>query len=104
MQVSAVSDQRKNAAEIEVSKVFSKNFMALHQIPTARYATFTQLDEALAYLDTIDYPNVIKASGLAAGKGVILPETHDEAKSTLEDILVIKHLMMQETKLSSKSA
>ncbi len=81
---------RKNAAEIEASKVFSKDFMARHHIPTARYAVFTQLDEALAYLDKIDYPIVIKASGLAAGKGVILPETDDEAKSTLEDILIEK--------------
>jgi len=81
---------RKNAAEIEASKVFSKDFMARHNIPTARYATFTQLDEALAYLDKIDYPIVIKASGLAAGKGVILPETNDEAKFTLEDILIDK--------------
>jgi phosphoribosylamine--glycine ligase len=64
--------------------------MARHNIPTARYATFTQLDEVLAYLDKIDYPIVIKASGLAAGKGVILPETDAEAKSTLEDILIDK--------------
>ena len=68
------------AAQIEASKVFSKNFMARHHIPTARYATFTQLDEALAYLDNIDYPIVIKASGLAAGKGVILPDTLEEAE------------------------
>jgi phosphoribosylamine--glycine ligase len=80
----------KDAAEIEASKVFSKDFMARHNIPTARYAAFTQLDEALAYLDKIDYPIVIKASGLAAGKGVILPETDAEAKSTLEDILIDK--------------
>ena len=81
---------RKNAAEIEASKVFSKDFMARHNIPTARYATFTRIDEATRYLQSIDYPIVIKASGLAAGKGVILPETDEEAKSTLEDILVKK--------------
>ena len=57
--------------------------MARHHIPTARYATFTQLDEAIRYLESVDYPVVIKASGLAAGKGVILPETDDEAKSAL---------------------
>jgi len=80
----------KTAAEIEASKVFSKDFMARHNILTARYATFTRLDDALAHLDKVDYPIVIKASGLAAGKGVILPETDGEAKSTLEDILVNK--------------
>ena len=80
----------KVAAEIESSKVFSKDFMARHNIPTARYATFTRIDEATRYLQSIDYPIVIKASGLAAGKGVILPETDEEAKSTLEEILVKK--------------
>jgi phosphoribosylamine---glycine ligase len=78
------------AAQIESSKVFAKDFMARHHIPTARYATFTQLEEAIRYLESVDYPVVIKASGLAAGKGVILPETDDEAKSALEDILVNK--------------
>ena len=76
------------AAEIEASKVFSKNFMARHKIPTARYAAFSNFEEALAYLQTVDYPVVIKASGLAAGKGVILPETAEEAESALEAILV----------------
>jgi phosphoribosylamine--glycine ligase len=78
------------AAQIEASKVFAKDFMARHHIPTARYATFARLDEAIRYLESVDYPVVIKASGLAAGKGVILPETDDEAKSALEDILVNK--------------
>ena len=78
------------AAQIEASKVFAKDFMTRHQIPTARYATFTLLDEAIRYLDSLDYPIVIKASGLAAGKGVILPDTVEEAKSTLEAILVNK--------------
>ena len=77
----------KVAAEIESSKVFSKDFMARHNIPTARYATFTQLEDALGYLDKVDYPIVIKASGLAAGKGVILPETDDEAEATLKSIM-----------------
>jgi len=80
----------KKAAEIESSKVFAKDFMARHNIPTARYAVFTQLEDALSYLDEVDYPIVIKASGLAAGKGVILPETDNEAKSTLENILAKK--------------
>jgi len=76
------------AAQIEASKVFAKNFMARHNIPTARYATFREFDDAIAYLETVDYPIVIKASGLAAGKGVILPETLNEAKATLGSILV----------------
>lgn len=78
------------AAQIEASKSFAKDFMARHNIPTAKYATFSIYDEAIGYLESIDYPIVIKASGLAAGKGVILPETDEEAKSTLEDILVKK--------------
>ena len=81
---------KQAAAQIEASKVFAKDFMARHRIPTARYATFTQLEEAMAYLESVDYPVVIKASGLAAGKGVVLPDTLEEAKSTLENILVDK--------------
>jgi phosphoribosylamine--glycine ligase len=81
---------KQAAAQIESSKVFAKDFMARHHIPTAQYATFHQFDEAVRYLDSVDYPFVIKASGLAAGKGVILPETMDEAKSTLKAILVDK--------------
>ena len=75
------------AAQIEASKVFSKRFMQRHGIPTARFATFNRLDEALDYLGQIDYPVVLKASGLAAGKGVILPETREEACSSLEAIM-----------------
>ncbi len=78
------------AAQIEASKVFAKDFMARHNIPTARYAAFRQFDEAVQYLESLDYPVVIKASGLAAGKGVILPETLEEAKSTLKAILLDK--------------
>lgn len=78
------------AAQIEASKSFAKDFMARHNIPTAKYATFSDYDEAVHYLQSVDYPIVIKASGLAAGKGVILPETDEEAKSTLEDILLKK--------------
>jgi len=81
---------KQAAAQIEASKVFAKDFMARHRIPTARYATFTQLEEAIRYLESVDYPVVIKASGLAAGKGVVLPDTFEEAKSTLENILVDK--------------
>ena len=81
---------KQAAAQIEASKVFAKDFMARHQIPTARYATFHQLEEAIQYVDSIDHPIVIKASGLAAGKGVILPETTEEAKATLKSIFVDK--------------
>jgi phosphoribosylamine--glycine ligase len=76
------------AAEIEASKVFSKNFMARNQIPTARYVTFSDFEEAVEHIHKIDYPVVIKASGLAAGKGVILPETLEESISALEAMLV----------------
>ena len=81
---------KQAAAEIETSKSFAKDFMSRHNIPTAKYATFSHLDEALDYLHQVDYPIVIKASGLAAGKGVILPETDEEARSALEDILAKK--------------
>ncbi|MBV6395708.1 MAG: Phosphoribosylamine--glycine ligase [Anaerolineales bacterium] len=78
------------AARIEASKSFAKDFMARHHIPTAKYATFSSYNEAARFLESVDYPIVIKASGLAAGKGVILPDTLDEAKSALADILVKK--------------
>src|SRR5512138_1455335 len=81
---------KQAAAQIEASKVFSKNFMQRHQIPTARYATFVALDPAIAYLEKLDDPVVIKASGLAAGKGVILPGSREEARATLETMLVEK--------------
>ncbi len=78
------------AAKIESSKSFAKDFMARHHIPTARYATFDKVTDAIAFLESAYYPVVIKASGLAAGKGVILPETLDEAKAVIASILVDK--------------
>jgi phosphoribosylamine--glycine ligase / phosphoribosylformylglycinamidine cyclo-ligase len=78
------------AAQIETSKVFAKNFMQRHHIPTARYAVFQDYYEALEHLSRVDYPVVIKASGLAAGKGVVVPESLDEAKSALRSILLEK--------------
>jgi phosphoribosylamine--glycine ligase len=81
---------KQAGAQIEASKVFSKDFMARHHIPTARYAKFKKIANAIAYLEKTDYPVVIKASGLAAGKGVILPETFEEAKATLRSILIDK--------------
>ncbi len=79
----------KNAAIIEGSKVFSKNLMKKYNIPTAEYETFTDMDKALKYLETAPIPTVIKADGLALGKGVVIAMTRDEAydavKSMMED-------------------
>ncbi len=76
------------AAQIEASKAFSKAFMQRHNIPTARFATFTDFREAIKHLLSIDYPIVIKASGLAAGKGVILPDCADDAEAALRSIML----------------
>ena len=73
----------KNAAIIEGSKVFSKNLMRKYGIPTAAYETFTDMDKALAYLDTAPVPTVIKADGLALGKGVVIAMTREEAKAAV---------------------
>jgi phosphoribosylamine--glycine ligase len=78
------------AAQIEASKAFSKDFMRRHNIPTARFATFSEYREALKYLLSVDYPIVIKASGLAAGKGVILPDCADDAETALRAIMLNK--------------
>jgi phosphoribosylamine--glycine ligase len=78
------------AAQIEASKAFSKDFMARHHIPTARFATFADFREALKHLLSVDYPIVIKASGLAAGKGVILPDCTDDAEAALRSIMLNK--------------
>lgn len=78
------------AAQIEASKAFAKDFMERHKIPTARYAVFSDFNDAMQYLERVEYPIVIKASGLAAGKGVILPQTLAEASSALKVILVDK--------------
>ncbi len=76
------------AAQIEASKAFAKAFMVRHGIPTARYAAFTDFHEAVGHLLQVDYPVVIKASGLAAGKGVILPSCADEAEAALRQIML----------------
>ena len=76
------------AAQIEASKAFSKAFMQRHHLPTARFATFTAYREALKHLLSVDYPIVIKASGLAAGKGVILPDCADDAEAALRSIML----------------
>ncbi len=74
-------------ARLESSKVFCKNFFAKHNIPTAAYGNFTEIAPALAYLEEHPAPIVIKASGLAAGKGVIMAETQDEAIAAVKDML-----------------
>ncbi len=71
------------AAIIEGSKVFSKNLMKKYGIPTAKYEVFTDMDSALAYLETAPIPTVIKADGLALGKGVIIAETREDAKKAV---------------------
>ena len=74
-------------AQLESSKVFCKDFFARHHIPTAEYGSFTEVAPALEYLQTHPAPIVIKASGLAAGKGVIMAETQAEAIAALKDML-----------------
>jgi len=77
----------KDGAQLESSKAFCKDFFARHSIPTAAYGTFTEVAPALAYLDAHPSPIVIKASGLAAGKGVIMAETQEEAIAAVKDML-----------------
>lgn len=77
----------KLAAQLEGSKAFTKDFLARHKIPTAEYKNFTDLDEALAYIDEKGAPIVVKADGLAAGKGVIVAETVEQAKDAVRDML-----------------
>ncbi len=80
----------KAAAQLESSKAFSKKFMQAHNLPTAKFATFTNYDEAKEYLNKQSVPIVVKASGLALGKGVIIAETLDEANEALENMMVKK--------------
>ncbi|MBT3308916.1 MAG: phosphoribosylamine--glycine ligase [Gammaproteobacteria bacterium] len=77
----------KGAAQLEGSKSFTKDFLARHNIPTAAYGNFTDIDEAIAYLHQVGAPIVVKADGLAAGKGVILAQTIEEAESAIRDML-----------------
>ena len=77
----------KGAAQLEGSKAFTKDFLKRHNIPTAAYANFTEIEPALEYLRNQSMPIVIKADGLAAGKGVIIPQTLEEAEATVKDML-----------------
>lgn len=78
---------KANAAIIEGSKSFSKDLMKKYNIPTAAYEVFTECDKALAYLETCDMPIVVKADGLALGKGVIIAQTLDEAKDAVKEMM-----------------
>lgn len=78
---------RANAAIIEGSKVFAKNLMKKYHIPTAQYEVFTDMEAALRYLDTAPVPTVIKADGLALGKGVIIAQTRQEAKDAVQSMM-----------------
>lgn len=81
---------RKNAAILEGSKAFSKDLMKKYDIPTAAYENFDNADEALAYLKTAKFPIVLKADGLALGKGVLICNTLEEAKDGVKEIMLDK--------------
>lgn len=81
---------RKNAAILEGSKAFSKELMRKYNIPTAAYETFTSANDACRYLETADYPIVLKADGLALGKGVIICNTKDEAMAGVKTLMTDK--------------
>ena len=75
-------------AQLEGSKAFSKDFMKKYGVKTAKYETFSECESALAYLQECEYPIVIKADGLAAGKGVVIAATKEEALKTIDDFMV----------------
>lgn len=77
----------KKCAQLEGSKAFSKDFMIRHNLPTAKYKEYTDLDEAISEIDSFGYPVVIKADGLAAGKGVVIPENREDAITTLKEMM-----------------
>lgn len=78
---------RANAAILEGSKVFSKQLMKTYAIPTAAYEVFERLEDALAYLETAPIPTVIKADGLALGKGVVIAQTREEARQAVRSMM-----------------
>lgn len=81
---------RKNAAILEGSKAFSKDLMKKYNIPTAAYETFTSADDAKKYLETSEYPIVLKADGLALGKGVLICNTNEEALAGVDELMLDK--------------
>lgn len=80
----------KKVALLEGSKAFAKDFMQKYGVKTAKYKSFTEKEDAIRYLDEMDYPVVVKASGLAAGKGVIICQNKKEALNALDDIMTNK--------------
>lgn len=78
----------KAAAQIESSKQFAKDLMSKYDIPTARYETFSDYDEAISFVKISPFPTVIKYDGLAAGKGVVIAKNFEEAEKTLKDMLL----------------
>ncbi|MBV1881640.1 MAG: phosphoribosylamine--glycine ligase [Pseudomonadales bacterium] len=83
----AIFGPTKGAAQLEGSKAFTKDFLARHHIPTAAYGNFTDTEKAIAYIKEQGAPIVVKADGLAAGKGVILAQTEEEAINAVQDML-----------------
>lgn len=83
----AVFGPSQKAAQIEASKGFSKDIMRKYGVPTARYGRFTQKDEAIEFLNTMEAPYVLKADGLAAGKGVVISKTLEEAQLEVSEML-----------------
>ncbi len=83
----AIFGPTKAAAQLESSKAFAKDFLARHQIPTAAYQTFSDIAPAKAFAKTLGLPVVIKADGLAAGKGVIIAQSQQEADAAIDDML-----------------
>ena len=81
---------RKNAAILEGSKAFSKDLMKKYHIPTAAYENFTDPDAAIAYLENAKFPIVLKADGLALGKGVLICQDLEEAKAGVKEIMLDK--------------
>ena len=77
----------KKCAQLEGSKSFSKDFMIRHNLPTAKYKEYTNLDEAISEIDSFGYPVVIKADGLAAGKGVVITENREDSINTLKEMM-----------------
>lgn len=78
----------KAAARMEGSKTFSKDFMKRHSIPTAEFGNFSDYEAARRYLDSVSHNVVIKADGLAGGKGVVLPTTKEEAHQALREMML----------------
>lgn len=83
---------KQYAAQLEGSKAFSKRFMTKYNIPTAKYVEVDSYDDAIKSLEEFDYPVVVKADGLAAGKGVIICESNEEAVNALKELMVDKTL------------